>query len=195
MRRDLPGRRRAENPVVGAAFDKARGSGIGFGLAVDRRSAAGVDHPPQPVAAVGLDYGVAILSGGEARSQGYHQRRVVDRRAGVDLGYDRIDHDLGSQLGHDARLRVNQNRYDFAGGEGLSLRAGIHPASDQPFDSGFAIVDRVAVTNGAAHQQGRGEFSHYQSKTAALEPVSGAAGQVAAAFHQNQDVVKASVDV
>ena len=143
------------------------------------------DDPAKPVAALGLHYGVHVLPGYKAGTEGDGQRCHIPAGAKVALGQNSVHYDLRLCPGNTGSFRVNEHRNSALRPDGLCLLQRFNTDSTQTLNSCFAFVH--CFTQGHLTADGRGlcRFQHQHPQPGAPQPVDGSGGKVAAAAHDN----------
>ena len=172
-------RRGAEHALAGVAADEAGDVGVGQG-------AAFVDDAPQGVAAHGLHYRVAVLSGGEAGPDAYHHGGVGDAGAQIALGQYGVHQGIRVQLLTAQALRVGEDGYRTLRQQGQRLRRAVGADGPHALHCCLTVGDGRGEAHRPPYGGGAGQVGHDHLYPGAVQPQSDAGGNVACAAYQNK---------
>ena len=169
--------RRAQHALARKAADEAGNVRV-------RQCAAGVDDAPERVAAHRLDDRVAVLPRREAGADAHDDRRVVDLRAEIALGKNRVHERVRRELLATGALRVGQNRQRTLAQQLLRLRGILRAHGAQALDRCLSVDDGIGKRHRAADGRRAGEVGHHHVDPAAPQSHGRAARDVSCAANQ-----------
>lgn len=174
----VPVCRSAQKPLRRAAAYVARNAGIGDCASFE-------DGTAKAFSALGLDDGVAVLSGGKARSEGDHHRGLPPVCADIPFGHDTVHKNIRLVFLPHGRIFIDKDS-NFASGECFSC-SGEVPDEDSlhAVHFGGAFVYRSRKGHEAPHGEGHGDFGHEDIMTLLMEFPGDAGSEVPGTFDQN----------
>jgi hypothetical protein len=137
------------------------------------------------VTAAGLDHGVAIASGVEARSKSNMQRRLNGEGSGRPLCQPSIDNNKKLDGRKDVCIWINQDR-NFIRLQRRPQLVPFHETGGHVFNALLSLVNRLSKGDRAADCQRLGEFGHDDLDPGAMQAKRNARSKVACPAHQDE---------
>ena len=127
---------------------------------------------------------MAVLPRREAGADAHDDRRVVDLRAEIALGKNRVHERVRRELLAAGALRVGQNRQRTLAQQLLRLRGILRAHGAQALDRRFPVDDGIGKRHRAADGRRAGEVGHHHVDPAAPQSHGRAARDVSRAANQ-----------
>ena len=138
------------------------------------------------MAAHGLHYRVAVLSGGEAGPDAYHHGGVGDAGAQIALGQYGVHQGIRVQLLTAQALRVGEDGYRTLRQQGQRLRRAVGADGPHALHGCLTVGDGGGEAHRPPYGGGAGQVGHDHLYPGAVQPQSDAGGNVACAAYQNK---------